>query len=54
MLIDVINNREIKDQDCIEANMHVIVLRMPQRNDPIEITYNPKLTGENTLGQMLD
>jgi hypothetical protein len=29
VLIDVINNREIKDQDCIEANMHVIVLRTP-------------------------
>jgi len=26
-------------------------MRVPQKNEPIELVYNPKLTGENTLGQ---
>jgi hypothetical protein len=51
VLVDVINNKEIHETDCIEANTHVIVMRTPQKADPIELTYNPKLTGENTLGQ---
>jgi len=51
VLYDVINNREIAETERnIEANLHVIVLRTPQRSDAIELTYNPKLTGENTLG----
>lgn len=51
VLLDVINNKEIvNDSQCIEANSHVIVLRTPQKSEPIELTYNPKLTGENTLG----
>jgi len=53
VLIDVINNKEIYETDCIEANTHVIVMRTPQKADPIELTYNPKLTGENTLGQQI-
>lgn len=52
VLYDEINNREIAETERnIEANLHVIVLRTPQKNDAIELTYNPKLTGENTLGQ---
>ena len=52
VLIDVINNKEIAETECIEANTHVIVMRTPQKADVIELTYNPKLTGENTLGQV--
>ena len=52
VLIDVINNKEIGETECIEANTHVIVMRTPQKADVIELTYNPKLTGENTLGQV--
>ena len=51
ILYDEINNRRIEETDRnIEANLHVIVLRTPQESEPIELTYNPKLTGENTLG----
>ena len=44
-------NQEIGDKDIIGCNMHVIVMRTPQKQEAIELTYNPKLTGENTLGQ---
>jgi hypothetical protein len=51
VLFDEINNREIAESEKnIEANLHVIVLRTPQKNEAMELTYNPKLTGENTLG----
>jgi hypothetical protein len=43
-------NQEIGEEDIIAANMHVLVIRTPQKQEPIELTYNPKLTGENTLG----
>jgi hypothetical protein len=29
VLVDVINNKEIHETDCIEANTHVIVMRTP-------------------------
>ena len=44
-------NQEIGEGEIIAANMHVIVMRTPQKQEAIELTYNPKLTGENTLGQ---
>ncbi len=54
ILYDEINNREIQETDKnIEANIHVLVLRRPQKAEPIEITYVPKLTGENTQGQLV-
>jgi len=43
-------NQEIGEGEIIAANMHVIVMRTPQKQEAIELTYNPKLTGENTLG----
>lgn len=52
ILIDEISGQEIPEtRFSIEANSHVIVMRVPQKNEPIELVYNPKLTGENTLGQ---
>lgn len=50
VLFDVMKNQEIGEEDIIAANMHVLVIRTPQKQEPIELTYNPKLTGENTLG----
>ena len=48
--MDVNRNKEITE-GFIEANTRVIVFRTPlTKSDPIEFTYNPKLTGENTLG----
>lgn len=50
-MIDEISGLEISEQQRnIEANSHVIVKRVPQKSEVIELTYNPKLTGENTLG----
>ena len=51
VLYDVMKNQEIGENEIIAANMHVIVMRTPQKHEAIELTYNPKLTGENTLGQ---
>lgn len=53
MLVDEINARIIEESERnIEANLHVVVRRTPQPQEPIVITYNPKLTGENTLGHI--
>ena len=50
-LIDLNKDKEITE-GFIEANTRIVVVREPlMKSDPIEIIYNPKLTGENTLGQ---
>ncbi len=53
VLFDVMRNQEIGEDEIIAGNVHVLVIRTPQKQEPIELTYNPKLTGENTLGQQL-
>ena len=51
LLMDVNRGKEITE-GFIEANTRVIVVRLPlTKSDPVELVYNPKLTGENTLGQ---
>lgn len=51
VLKDINRDKEITE-GFIEANTRVEVIREPlTKNDPIELVYNPKLTGENTLGQ---